>query len=61
MKRGSKYIGLEVKVEGMGTGKIVGPSQQFNGTWVIFINGKNKEIHDQYVKTLDGNYLGTLP
>lgn len=53
-------IGKEVNVKDKGKGVLVGVSQRYNGTWVVLINGKNEEIHDQYI-THNGNYLPIMP
>jgi hypothetical protein len=63
MKKSTKtknYVGTKVQVRDMGEGVIQGMSPKYNGTWLILIDGKVEEIHDQYV-TLNGKPLPCLP
>ena len=60
-KKGEKTMnnisGKKVVIDGNQNGVIVGASQRYNGTWVVLIDGENKEIHDSRVKDLSGKYL----
>lgn len=65
-----KYIGLPVKVvqtnqDGvlgrLAQGRIVGPSQAKNGSFVVYVNGENLEIHHENITDLQGRHLEWIP
>jgi hypothetical protein len=68
-EKAKQYIGMKVKViwkhdkspDFIEEGRIVGPSQAKNGSFVVHVDGTNEEVHHENITDMNGDLLKWIP